>query len=85
MKALVIGGTGFVGSHIARALLESGADVWIPAESSCDYIGSAVELLISNSFFSMSQVGYVIPIGVIFFDLNCHASVEAFMLEGGDE
>jgi hypothetical protein len=33
----------------------------------------------------MSFVSYVIAIGVIFLDLNCHASVEAFVLEGGDE
>ena len=49
-----------------------------------NYIGSAVENL-SNSFFAMGQVSYVIAIGVVFVDLGCHASVEAFVLEGGDE
>lgn len=54
------------------------------AEPSCCYVESAVENL-SNAFFAMSLVSYVIAIGVIFFDLNCHASVEAFVFESGDE
>jgi len=48
------------------------------------YIGSAVEL-ISKSFFAMSQVSYVVAIGVVFEDFNCLASIEPPVLEGRDE
>ncbi len=48
------------------------------------YIGSAVELL-SNSFFTMSQVSYVVAVGVVFENIDCLTSVEPLMFEGYDK
>ena len=33
----------------------------------------------------MSQVSYAVAVGVVFENLGCQASVEAFVLESGDE
>ncbi len=55
------------------------------AESYFCYIGSAVELLISKSFFTMGQVSSVVAVSVVFEDLGCLASIESFIIECCDD
>ncbi len=47
-KAVVFGGSGFLGSHVADALTESGMDVTIFDNRSSDYIGKTQEMVVGS-------------------------------------
>jgi UDP-glucose 4-epimerase len=63
MKAVIIGGGGFLGSHLAEALLANGQDVWIfdqPGARYLEYSNQRGAKIITGNFLDPTAVGEAI-------------------------